>query len=299
MYHLASVFPFIRRFRLPVSRDQVMLLLMAVNMVFLGVDTYLAHSLSGTIRPLEWIPIIFGPVAAGLLLLGGLIALRRRPLANLIGAAVFSASFIVGILGAFFHIRRAILLGSPAGYLNELNLFVWAPPFMAPLAFCLVALMGLSAIWAEDPPDSGRLRLWGGRSLSLPYSKTQAYCFMVSLGVVIALVSSTLDHSRTGFTNPWLLIPLSAGVFTMTVALVVGFQDLPSRADLVTFTAAMGVLILTGLVGAYLHLQEDLVAQAVVLPERFLRGAPILAPMLFANFGLLGFIALLDPHEKL
>jgi hypothetical protein len=63
MYHLATVIPAIRRFRLPLTRDQLMLLMMAINEVFLGVDTYLAHSISGTIRPYEWIQIIFGPAA--------------------------------------------------------------------------------------------------------------------------------------------------------------------------------------------------------------------------------------------
>ena len=29
----------------------------------------------------------------------------------------------------------------------------------------------------------------------------------------MCLLSSTLDHARTGFTNPWLWIPLAAGVF--------------------------------------------------------------------------------------
>jgi hypothetical protein len=33
------------------------------------------------------------------------------------------------------------------------------------------------------------------------------------------------------------------------------------------------------------------------VPERFLRGAPIMAPMLFANMGLIGLIVLLDPLE--
>jgi len=36
-----------------------------------------------------------------------------------------------------------------------------------------------------------------------------------------------------------------------------------------------------------------------VVGERFLRGAPFLAPMLFANMGTLGLIALLDPREDL
>jgi hypothetical protein len=54
-----------RRRWLPMTRDQMMLLMAAVNEIFLGIDTYLAHNISGTIRPYEWIPIVFGPVAGG------------------------------------------------------------------------------------------------------------------------------------------------------------------------------------------------------------------------------------------
>ena len=81
MYHLVTIFPPVRRVRLPVSRDQLMLLMAAINLIFLGIDIYLAHSISGTIVPNEWIPIIFGPVAGILLLVAGLLATRRRPLA--------------------------------------------------------------------------------------------------------------------------------------------------------------------------------------------------------------------------
>jgi len=49
--------------RLPLTRDQCMLLMAAVNEIFLGIDTYLAHLISGTIRPNEWIPVIFGLTA--------------------------------------------------------------------------------------------------------------------------------------------------------------------------------------------------------------------------------------------
>src|SRR5512139_1524310 len=107
MYHLATVFPFVKRIRIPLSRDQAMLLMVATNEIFLGIDTYLAHSISGTIRPYEWIPIIFGPIAGALLLLAGLIALRRRPLATVIATATLLASTAVGLLGAYFHWARA------------------------------------------------------------------------------------------------------------------------------------------------------------------------------------------------
>ncbi|HJW83136.1 MAG TPA: hypothetical protein VJ754_02415, partial [Anaerolineae bacterium] len=96
MYHLATLFPLVRRIRLPLSRDQLMLLMAAVNEIFLGIDIYLAHSISGTLVPNEWIPVIFGPIAGVLLLLAGVIAFKQRPLATVIATLVFSVSIGVG-----------------------------------------------------------------------------------------------------------------------------------------------------------------------------------------------------------
>jgi hypothetical protein len=55
----------------------------------------------------------------------------------------------------------------------------------------------------------------------------------------------------------------------------------------------MFLLISVGIVGVVLHINDDLSMGAVVI-ERFIRGAPILAPLLFANMGSLGLIVLLD-----
>jgi hypothetical protein len=298
MGQLATIFPPLQRTRwLPLSRDQLMLLMAATNEIFLGIDTYLAHSISGTIRPYEWIPIIFGPIAGALLLLAGLIALRRRPLATIIAAVTLLASIGVGLLGAYFHWARAILPSGPPGQQVTVTLLVWAPPILAPLTFALVGPLGISAAWIEDPADSGVLRLLIGRHIRLPYSKTRAYFFMVGLGTLATVVSSVLDHARTNFENPWLWVPTVAGVFGTAVALMLGALDRPTRADLITFAATMLLLIAVGVVGALLHVSFDLIAEGTVVVERFIRGAPFLAPLLFSNMGALGLIALLDPAE--
>jgi hypothetical protein len=131
----------------------------------------------------------------------------------------------------------------------------------------------------------------------VPANKSQAYFYMVGMGILIALISSVLDHARTGFESPWLWIPVATGVFATVTAVGMGMLDQPTRADLLTYTAAMLLLLLTGLVGSLLHVNANLVAQTAIIPERFLRGAPFLAPLLFANMGMLGFIVLLDPIE--
>lgn len=298
MYYLARLFPSLEEVRLPLSRDQVMLLMAATNEIFLGIDIYLAHSISGTIVPNEWIPIIFGPVAGILLLLAGMLALRNRPLATVFATFVFISSIVVGLLGAYFHIIRAILPNAPAGERVTVNLLVWAPPVLGPLTFSLVGLIGISAAWIEHPADSGVLDLRRGVRLRLPYSKTQAYLFMVGMGSLATVISSVLDHARTNFANPWLWLPTVVGLFATVVAVALGAINRPARADLITYVAAMVLMILVGVLGSILHINENLTADGTILGERFLAGAPFLAPLLFADMGALGLIALLDPREK-
>ena len=117
----------------------------------------------------------------------------------------------------------------------------------------------------------------------------------MGLGTLATVISSVLDHARTNFANPWLWVPTAAGVFGTTVAIMLAALDRPRRADLITYTAAMLLLIAVGVVGALLHVGNDLTAGGAFVTERFIRGAPVLAPLLFANMGTLGLIALLDP----
>lgn len=299
MDYLSTAFPAIRRIRrLPLTRDQLMLLMAAVNEVFLGVDIYLAHSISGTITAREWIPIIFGPSAGALLLLAGLISLRRRTAASILATVVLLGSMVVGFLGAYFHLVRAILPTAPLGERVSVALLVWSPPILGPLTFTLVGLLGISAAWIEDPLDSGVLRLPGTLRLDLPYSKTRALLFMVGLGTMATLVSSVLDHARTGFENPWLWVPTAAGTFGSIVAVGLGAIERPRRADILVFAGTMALLMLVGVTGAVLHILRNLTAEGAIVGERFLRGAPFLAPLLFANMGALGLIALVKPGER-
>jgi hypothetical protein len=298
MYPLATMFPGVRRFRIPLSRDQVMLIIAATNEILLGVETYIAHLISGTIVPYEWIPIIFGPAAGILLLAAGLLAMRKRDLATVIATLVFVASIAVGLLGAYFHLVRAILPYATPGEQISVPLLVWAPPILGPFTFALVGLLGISAAWIEDPTDSGTLVLLGGRRLSLPYSKTRAFFFISGMGALATVISSVLDHARTDFSNPWLWVPTAIGVFATVVAVALGATDEPIRADFFIYTFAMLLMILAGVIGTGLHISQNLTTQGTIVGERFLRGAPFLAPLLFADIGMIGLVALLDPVER-
>ena len=71
MYLLANALPAVRRWRIPFTRDQLFLLMAALNEYLLALEIYLAHSISGTIRPDEWIPIVFGPISGTFLVVAG------------------------------------------------------------------------------------------------------------------------------------------------------------------------------------------------------------------------------------
>ena len=298
MYLLAVLFPRLREIRIPITRDQAMLGMAAFTLIMLGVETYLAHLVSGTIVPYEWIPILFGPIAGALLIIAGLLAVRNRPLATVFASIVFIASILVGILGAYFHLVRAILPYAEPGSQVSVPLLVWAPPILGPLTFSLVGLVGLSAAWIENPPDSGTLLLLGDRKLHLPYSETRAYFFMSSLACLATVISSVLDHARTDFSNPWLWVPTIVGVFATVVAAVMGSLERPNRTDLITYFTAMVLMIIVGVIGLVLHVNQNLTSQGVIVGERFIRGAPFLAPLLFSTIGTIGLIALLNPRER-
>ncbi len=297
MYLLAEVIPQVRRLRIPVTRDQLMLLMVAMNEVMLGVDTYLAHNISGTIRGGEWVPILFGPIAGGILLVAGLIALRKRTAANILASLVFLASIVVGVLGSYYHLHRMLLPDALPGQAGAW-LLVYAPPLLGPLTFILVAVLGISAAWQEIPTDSGILRLLGRWKIRMPLSKTRGYFFLIAIFILATLISSVLDHARANFENPWLWLPTSVGLFATLAATSIGAIRRPNKADIWTFIGAMALMILTGLIGALLHTNYNQTGQGALIPERFIRGAPILAPLLFANMGALGLIVLLDPSEE-
>ncbi len=67
--------------------------------------------------------------------------------------------------------------------------------------------------------------------------------------------------------------------------------------DVTVYITAMVLLIVVGMIGAYFHIQADLTSQSTIVPERFLRGAPFMSPLLFSNMGIVGLLALLSPEE--
>jgi len=297
MYPLAEVFPPLQRLgRLPLTRDQLMMLVVAVSLSLTGFDTYLVHSAGSAVVWREWIPVVFGPSAGALLLFAGLIAVRNHGAAAGIATLTLLASIAVGLLGTWYHLEFGLQPDALPGYRVSLHLLAFAPPILGPMMFAIIGVLGMSAAWSEDPPGSGVLRITQRFRLRLPYSKTRAYFFIVAMASLATVVSNALDHSHLSFPRASLLAPVAVGIFATTVAATLGALERPGLADYRTYVVAMLLLILIGPLGAALHIESNLV-QGQVVVERLLRGAPLMAPLLFSNVGLLGLLVLLEPAD--
>ena len=284
--------------RIPITREQLMMVMVAVNLMFLGLDIFLAHGMNGTIRPNEWIPIIFGPAAGVVLLVAGAISLRHRTAAILLAFAVLAVSIVVGLLGAYFHVQRTVPPSGLGPVDVTVALFVFGPPVIGPLTFSLVGVLGVIAAVYEDPPDSGWMIVPGMVRWRVPFSKRQQYCIWVGLGILATLLSSVLDHGRFNFQNLWVWVPTVIGVFGTVAAVTYGLLKQPGRGDTITYVVAMILLLAAGVIGFFLHVQADLATRNVIVPERFMRGAPFLAPLLFGDMAALGLVAIFPVKER-
>lgn len=286
--------PGIGDLRLPVTRSDLLLLLVAFMQIGLGAETYLAHLISGSVKPMETIPVIFGPVA-GVILLGALgLRLRGGKLpATLVIMLVAGASIGVGLIGSAFHWARII---PPASFPDQTLRWDWiifAPPVAGPLAFAGVGLLALIAALEDTRPETGQLTLPGIISFRTPLLQTQQFHWLIALGLFAATLSAFLDHGRTGFESPFTWIPVGVGLFGAVTTTLMAVYHRHTEADYFIFFWTMVLMILLGVIGLGLHINADLPeGSAGINVERFVRGAPVMAPMLFALMGAFGIITM-------
>lgn len=288
--------PGIGEFILPLSRNDLMLLLVGMNLIMVGFESYLAHLISGSVKPMESIPIFFGPIAGLVLFLALFVRIQRKQvtLASLLIIGVAAASVGVGIIGSAFHWERDLAPIDLPGNRLRWNWLIYGPPALAPLAFAGIGLMGIIAALEDTKPESGKLTIPGLITLNTPLKQTQQLLWLVGLGLLAATVSSFMDHGRTDFENIFVWIPIIFGVFGSIVTLLMAVYEKRSSSDYLTFFWTMMAMVLVGVMGFGLHVNTDLAeGTGELLKDRFIRGAPPLAPMLFANMGLLGIISMI------
>jgi hypothetical protein len=231
----------------------------AGNLAFLAVDVYVAHLTNAFERRPEWLPVIFS-IAAPLLLI---VANR------LTGMLVGWLSLIVGIGGMLYHLQSHFFAE------QTIRNLVYTAPFVAPLAYA-----GLGMLLILDrmtDPDSIEWAQW--------------ILFLALGGFAGNLALSLADHAQNGFFNRGEWVPVVAAA--LACAFLATLVVRPTDRALWRWTAWIMVLqVLVGTAGFTLHLRANLLRPAPNVLERFLYGAPIFAPLLFANLAILAGIGM-------
>jgi hypothetical protein len=251
----------------------------AANIAFLAVDIGLAHAVNAFARPEEFVPVGFSliaPVVLGMaVVLDGLRPTRSRSgpaarrVARALGLLVGWGAVAVGIAGLLLHLDSAFFEE------QTLKNLVYTAPFVAPLAYT-----GVGLLLILDRMIDARSVEWA------------RWVVLLALGGFVGNYVLTLaDHAQNGFFRPseWIGVVASAWAVASLCAVLVVYDNRP----LVTLAlVAMAAQVMVGMLGFYLHVAADLRAPAASLWERFLYGAPLFAPLLFADLALLATLAL-------
>jgi hypothetical protein len=115
---------------------------------------------------------------------------------------------------------------------------------------------------------------------------------LLSLGGFVGnFIFSLADHAQNGFYRATEWVPVAASAFA------IGFLLLPfivrvNRAYVTVCAAVMLVQVAVGLLGFYYHTAANLRGRGPTWFDRFVYGAPVMAPLLLPNLALLVLIGL-------
>ena len=145
-----------------------------VNLAFLALDVYIAHSINAFGHSSEWIPFYFSLLASILLI--PTVLTRKRRWKHSLRVAIGWCSIGVGIIGMLYHLN--------SHFFSDLTLknLVYTAPFVAPLAFTGVGL----------------LLLMNGMLLDSELEWSQWVLFLAGLGWCGNFILSVLDHAQNG-----------------------------------------------------------------------------------------------------
>jgi hypothetical protein len=238
------------------------------NIAFLAADIYLAHLENNFARTAEWLPVFFSCLAP-LVLVGGLSSGRyQRGVCRVAGYVVGIAAVLVGIAGMLLHLQSAFF------ELRTLKSLVYTAPFVAPLSYVGVGLLLiLNRMESRSSPDFGAWVL-----------------FLATGGFVGNFVLSLLDHAQNGFFSPLEWVPVVAAAFGLAF-----FSTALLRRGRALLRLSLGIAALqavVGLSGFALHLAANLAKPGVPFRDRLIYGAPVFAPLLFADLAALAALGL-------
>ncbi len=243
----------------------------AVNLAFLTLDIYLAHSENNFLRRPEYVPLIFSAVS-GLLLF---VALWFREFRNSealwrwTGFVVAVCSIGIGMAGVIYH------LDSQFFYERTLRSLTYAAPFAAPLAYT-----GIGMLLLLD-------RMVRAESAEWP----RWLLFLTLGGFFGNLVLSLTDHAENGFFRWAEWIPVCSSAFAVAF-LIMLFLVAPTNRYTKICAWVLLVQAVVGVTGFVFHADADVHGVSRSFFQNLVDGAPPFAPLLFLNLSILGWIGL-------
>jgi hypothetical protein len=238
------------------------------NFAGLVADIFVAHSTNQFRQATEYVPLYFSIVATGTM--AAIVPLRRRFPAvwRDVGYLVAWISVGVGLIGVILHLESRFFEE------RTLRSLTYAAPFAAPLAYTgLGLLLIVNRMVPQHAPE------WA------------QWVLLLALGGFIGnFVFSLSDHAQNGFYHPIEWLPV------VSSALAVGFLLPPfllhvGRPYLRLCAVILAIQAVVGVIGFVLHVLAVVRLPGTVI-ERVTSGAPPMAPLLFPNLVILGFIAL-------
>lgn len=275
VYHSNMFTPQVGR----VWRAPVVLEIFALgNLSFLGVDILLAHAINAFHHPAEWIPL-FVSVLATLLLPPVLLMYFKtdrmvwRRTACFGGLAFAFIAIVTGMSGMWFHLESRFF---QQGTLHSL---VYTAPFIAPLAYTGVGFLLLLNRMVTDNST-----LWA-----------RWVVFLALAGFAGNFALSLADHAQNGFFHVSEWIPVVGSAFALTFLVWPVLLPAPNRLLMGMVALIVLAQMVIGVYGAVLHITANF-AEPGGFPDNFIYGAPVFAPLLFANLAILTLIGLDRMH---
>lgn len=242
-----------------------------VNLVFLALDIYLAHSTNDFRRRTEYIPLYFSLIAPAFLL-AALIARERFGYTSVwrdVGYFIGWLAILIGLAGVVLHLNSRFF------YDNTLKSLTYAAPFAAPLAYTGLGLL-----------------LLANRMVEVKNPEWAYWILFLALGGFAGnFVFSLTDHATNGFFRPIEWLPVVSSGLAVSFLLVPFLMRIEPQY-LMLCGAILIVQAVVGVVGFAFHLQADLEGPSNKMFENIVHGAPPFAPLLFPNLVLLSLIAL-------
>lgn len=251
-------------------------LFVLVNLAFLALDIYIAHSVNQFRHSAEYIPFYFSLCAPVVLAVGLAVEYKWhhstvwRDLGYLVGWLAVA----VGVVGTVLH------LDSRFFYERTLKSLTYAAPFAAPLAYT-----GLGLLLIMNRMVDSKTPEWG------------QWILLLALGGFFGnFIFSLTDHASNGFFRSVEWIPV------ISSALAVGFLIVPllmpvTSRFLQLCAAVLGLQVVVGVLGFFFHIEANLRGPSVRIWDNLVNGAPPMAPLLFVNLVLLSAIGLWAIHR--